>query len=295
MKRIAILATLSMLLSVAGRVQASDDNLFQELVVQQLTAISDSIAKPATEIFSAGATGGWFRSADAHGLLGFDIGIRAMFVRIPDGKSGVFDSAGVSYFPVGLLQGSLGLPMDFEVTLRGFNVNYKDAKIAFFGAGVKKNFNSMIPVPMFPDVAAFLAYEKFRGAYTTFDVNATEFFDLGYDVNAEVDAGDLINSSHFSMGVIVSKKLSLLVFSLQPYIGLSFDHSKMKYKWTVNNTDPAVPNLTTPLEVSSEITANATRLTLGLDVSPFPFIHVFGDYSISKYNQFSAGLAFSFR
>jgi hypothetical protein len=295
MKRIAIIATLALLSASAGLVQASDDNLFQELVVQQLTAISDSIAKPAAEIFSTGATGGWFRSADAHGLLGFDVGIRAMFVRVPDGKSGVFDSAGVSYFPVGLVQASVGLPMDFEVTLRGFHVNYKEAKVSFFGAGVKKNFNSMIPVPMFPDVAAFLAYEKFRAAYTTFDVDATQFFDLGYPVTAEVDAGDLINSSHFSLGVIVSKKLSLLVFSLQPYVGLTWDHSKMKYKWTVNNTDPAVPSLTLPLAVSSEITANATRLTLGLDVSPFPFIHVFGDYSISKYNQYSAGLAFSFR
>ena len=295
MKHIAIIATLTMLLTAAGRVQAEDENLFQELVVQQLTAISDSIAKPVSEIFSSGVTGGWFRSADAHGLLGFDIGIRAMFVRVPDNKSDVFDSAGVSYFPVGLLQASLGLPMDFEFTLRGFNVNYEEAKISFFGAGLKKNFNSMIPVPMFPDVAAFLAYEKFRATYTTFDIDATQFFNLNYPVNAEVDAGDLINSSHFSMGVIVSKKLSLLVFSSQHYLGFSWDHSKMKYKWTVNNTNPAVPNLTLPLAVSSEISTNATRLTLGLDVSPFPFIHVFGDYSISKYNQFSAGLAFSFR
>ena len=107
-------------------------------------------------------------------------------------------------------------------------------------------------------------------------------------------------ASHWSFDLIVSKKLSLLVMSLQPYVGIGFDRSSMDYEWSILSTTPvdisqAPYNVALPMTISGTSTVNSTRFTVGLDISPVPFVHIFGDYNIGKFPQATAGLAISFR
>ena len=58
--------------------------------------------------------------------------------------------------------------------------------------------------------------------------------------------------------------------------------------------DPANPSTTTipvKLELESD---NTMKTTIGLRLSPFPFVKIYGDYNIANYNSLNAGLAIGF-
>ena len=303
MKRIGLVLLGSLLVLAVNQSFAQvTDNPFEEFVRENATELVGSVADPFTKVFSTAVTGGIYRSAATHGLLGFDVGVRGMFVLIPTGKSSVFDTVDVALFPLPVAQASLGLPMDTEVMVRGFAVKYKGTDVSLLGIGLKKNFKPLIPIPMFPDVAAMISYHRFKGSYTTFQLSEVPFADLGLTPpptgwDATFDAGNLMSSTHWSFDLIVSKKFSLVLISFQPYVGLGWDRSSMDYEWTILETQPAIPDslLSLPMIMTGGSDVSSTRLTLGLDVSPFPFVHVFGDYNFGKFPQATAGLAISFR
>jgi len=305
MKKLSPVGGITLALVILSPLQGQSQNLFESLISDNATKLTGVVAEPFTKVFSTGVTGGIYRSADTHGILGFDIGARVMLVMIPSGESSVFDSADVALFPIPVAQASLGLPMSAELMVRGFAVKYKEADISLLGVGLKKNFKPLIPIPMFPDVAAMISYHRFKGTYTTFDATDVQLAGWGVPVepngySATFDAGNLVQSSHWSFDLIVSKKLSLLLISIQPYVGFGVDRSKMDYEWSIVATNPDVSQLplnpvTLPQTISSSFAVTTTRMTLGLDVSPFPFVHVFGDYNFGKFPQATAGLAISFR
>ncbi len=278
------------------------DNLFEEFIRQNLTEITASVADPFAEVFSTGVTGGIYRGADTHKLLGFDIGARGMFVLIPTDESTAFDTADVAFFPIPVAQAAVGLPMDAEIMLRGFAVKYEGVDVSLLGVGLKKNFKPLIPIPMFPDVAAMISYHRFKGGYTNFWLSDVDLAAYGLTpppegFDAEIDAGNLINSTHWSFDVIASKKFSLVLISFQPYIGFGVDKSTMDYDWEIVQYKTPLELEGQPLneKVSGSSSVTTTRLTLGLDISPIPFIHVFADYNIGKFNQATVGAAISFR
>ena len=301
MKHLSLVGTIILALVMLSPGLGQSQNLFESLISDNATELTGVVAEPFTKVFSAGVTGGIYRSADTHGILGFDLGARVMLVMIPSGESSVFDSADVKLFPIPVAQASLGLPMSTELMVRGFAVKYKEADISLLGVGLKKNFKPLIPIPMFPDVAAMISYHRFKGTYTTFDATDVQLAGWGVPVEpngytATFDAGDLIKSSHWSFDLIVSKKLSLLLISIQPYVGFGVDRSKMDYEWAIVSTDPSVESIVDmPQTISSSFSVTTTRLTLGLDISPIPFIHIFADYNIGKFKQATLGAAISFR
>ncbi|MBU1882181.1 hypothetical protein KKA08_09095, partial [bacterium] len=209
---------------------------------------------------SAGVNSGMYYTAKTHSTLGFDIGIRTMMVFIPDGESAILDSADVSLFPVPVIQASVGLLMDIDLTVRGFAIKFDDETISLYGAGLKKNLKPFIPVPQFPSLSAALSYHQFK-------------------------AGDILKSSHFSMSVLASKSFIFVT----PYIGVAYDINSMtfEYDYEAEGLDP--------IPIEQTIKANSARLTLGLTISPFPFVKIFGDYNIGTFNEVTAGLAVSIR
>ncbi|RJP80929.1 MAG: hypothetical protein C4524_02775 [Candidatus Zixiibacteriota bacterium] len=291
----AILLTIAFTIAPA---QADDENPFEALVKDGATTVTDSIFGAFSEIFHTGVTGGQFHTAATHKALGFDLGVRTMLVMIPTGESAAFDTAEISMFPVPVAQASVGLPYELEVMARGFGVKFEDASVSLFGIGVKKNFKSFIPIPMFPDISAMVSYHKFKATYTTFTANDVRMA-LGeqpiQEYDATFDAGNLMNSTHWSIDIIASKRFSFLIMSIQPYLGVGYDASTIKYEWSLTETTPVVPNFALPMVVSGENKASGARLTMGLDFSPFPFVHIFGDYNIGKFNQATVGLAVSVR
>jgi hypothetical protein len=244
---------------LASQVTAGD-NLFDQFQKYAESEI-DQYATPVVEAFGTGISGGLYHTARTHGTLGFDIGVRAMLVLIPEGKGAILDSADIKVFPVPVLQASVGLPIDLEVMARGFSIKFQDQTISLFGAGVKKNFSSYIPVPGFPSVSAMVAYHHFK-------------------------AGSYLSSSTISFDAIVSKKFLVIA----PYAGFGYDRTSMKVTYTYV---PASPLPEVP--VSHTVKVSTTRFTLGLSITPAPFVNVFADYNFGKFAEVSTGLSIGFR
>ena len=265
MTRNSIIVLLVVAAFFVSGVMAQDGSLFDELEKYAEEEI-DPVATPVVEAFGTAITGGLYHTARTHGMLGFDIGFRAMMVLIPEGESDILDSADVKFFPVPVIQASVGLPMDFEVMLRGFSVKFEDETISLFGVGVKKNFKSYIPVPGFPDVSAMIAYHSFK-------------------------AGDYLSSTHLSFDVMVSKKFLLIT----PYAGFGYDKTSMDVEYTYVYDNPLPPPAQLEVPVSHTIDVSTGRFTMGLNITPFPFVNIFADYNIGKFSEITAGLAISFR
>lgn len=259
MQRITSLTLLILLVFTVSQAIAQG-NFYDEFKNYAEDEIQDT-GKPIVEAFGMGVNGGLFHTAKTHHTLGFDVGMRAMMVIIPEGKSDILDSADVSFFPVPVMQASVGLPFHAEVMLRGFSVKFEDETISLFGAGVKKNFKHLIPVPGFPDVSAVVAYHRFK-------------------------AGDVITSNHWSFDVIASKGFVIVT----PYVGVGVDANSMTFSYTYD--DPTLPE---EVPIESTIKASSARLTLGINLSPIPFVKLFADYNIGKFSEVTAGLAVSFR
>jgi len=155
MKGYKLIAAAIILLFVVSQAMAQDNNLFDQ-IKETAEAEAEDMLSPVVQAFGIGVTGGLSNTAKTHGVLGFDVGIRTMMVTVSDGE-GVLDSADVSMLPVPVAQASVGLPMDFEVMVRGFSITVEDETISLFGIGVKKNFKHLIPVPAFPDVSAMIS------------------------------------------------------------------------------------------------------------------------------------------
>jgi hypothetical protein len=266
MKRFAIIVLFVFTVFLATQVMAQDDNNFYDQFQQYAGDQIDAIAKPIVEAFGTGIGGGLYNTASTHGLLGFDLGFRAMMVMIPEGKSAIFDSSDVKFFPVPVAQASVGLPMGFEVMARGFSAKFQDGTISLFGGGVKKNFNSYIPVPGLPDISAMIAYHTFK-------------------------AGDILSSNTLSMDVLVSKKFLIIT----PYGGFGFDRTSMDIKYTYIHANPVPPPTNLETQVKHNIKVSTGRFTVGLNITPFPFVKIFADYNLGKFSQATAGLAISFR
>jgi len=293
---LALFMALSLGYSLAMAQGNYGDNLFEEFIRQNLTEITASVADPFAEVFSTGVTGGIYRGADTHKLLGFDIGARGMFVFIPTDKSTAFDTADVAVFPIPVAQAAVGLPMDAEIMLRGFAYKREGVDLSLLGVGLKKNFKPLIPIPMFPDVAVMISYHRFKGGYTTFSLEDVVIEGVTIP-RMDIDGGNLLESKHWSFDLVASKKFSLLVISIQPYVGFGFDRSTVDYEWTLVDADwgTGTELITLPMTISGSSSVTTTRLTLGLDISPIPFIHVFADYNIGKFKQATLGAAISFR
>jgi len=266
MKSIAIIALFVFAAFSVIPVMAQDSgNLYDEFQNYAESEL-DRVATPIVEAFGTAVGGGLYNTAGTHGTLGFDLGIRAMMVMIPEGKSAILDSAELKFFPVPVAQASVGLPMGFEVMARGFSVDLEDGTISLFGGGIKKSFSEYIPVPGFPDVSAMIAYHSFK-------------------------AGDVLSSSTLSFDVLVSKKFLVIT----PYGGFGFDKTSMKIEYTYIFDDPGPPPIHTEVPLEHTIDVSTGRFTVGLNITPIPFIKIFADYNFGKFSQATAGLSVNFR
>ena len=238
---------------------AKSTDLFQTIQQQALETRCDCKPNPLSKFSGRWLVVGLFHTASTHGVLGFDIGIQATSAIIPEGKSRLLDSAKVSIVPLPVVQANLGLPMQFEVMVRGVGYKYQGQTLSLFGVGLKNDISNLIPIPGFPHIGVMGTYHSFKG-------------------------GDILTASVASFLIMASK--SFLV--IEPYAGFGFDRTAMKFKYTYTGTTPNVA-------IDEKFTQSTSRLTLGVALSPFPLVKVHAEYNMSKFNSFTAGLAVSFR
>jgi hypothetical protein len=256
MKRLALILVLVSV--VVGNQRATAQDLFQIIQQQALDSLRAN-SKPVVQVFGEVGGGGLYHSASTHGILGFDVGVQGMMAFVPSGKSQIMDQAGISRVPLPVVQGNLGLPMDFGVMIRGISYKYQGQTLSLFGVGLKKDFSPLIPIPMFPHIGAMVAYHSFKG-------------------------GDILSANVVSLDLMASE--SFLV--VEPYIGVGFDRTSIKFTYTYTNSGTSIP-------IDEKFAESTTRLTLGLKFSPLPLVQAFADYNVGKFNSVTAGLAVSFR
>ncbi|MGB2579877.1 hypothetical protein AAIR98_001796 [Elusimicrobium simillimum] len=90
---------------------------------------------------------------------------------------------------------------------------------------------------------------------------------------------DYYSADHFSASVSASVK----VLILEPYVGVGYDYTDLEVKSTGTSFD------------GKSYDHDGTRFTAGLNVTPFPFLYVFGSYtqaSSTKIYQAGVGARF---
>lgn len=253
-------------------------------------------ARPLVTTFTSGMSAGAFNTADVPRFFGFSIGVKAMFVFIPDDQKSftpnlpegyVIDKdaptiygqkTGVTYlgggsnppivYPGGITEPT-SIPIAFpqvtlslygtELLLRYVPLTIEDEDFTLFGAGLKHSVSQYIP--LFPiDVAVQVLYNK-------------------------LELSDIVDASHMAYGLIVSKSFALLtVYGGVQYETSSFDFS---YEYTNENSGES-------RDIKVEIEGdNDMRGVLGLAFK-LPFLVINADYSLGAQNVLSTGISLQF-
>jgi hypothetical protein len=254
-----LLITLLIISTAAVAFAGSIEDELKQLAEDQLV----EEATPIVEAFHSLINQSLYHNAAAHGLPGFDIGVKAMYLQIPDDKqTGLLETADVAVLALPVLQGSIGLLHGFQVTGRFFTADLGDAgKLTLYGGGARFELNEIVDIPLVaPKVAVQYFYNHFA-------------------------LGDVATSGSSSFDLIVSKKL----FVIEPYAGVGFSTTTMAF-------DYSLEDLPVPVDITADIETNSTRMAFGLNWIPLPLVRFNVEYSLlSGYTpQASAGLIISF-
>ncbi|HEX3072951.1 MAG TPA: DUF6588 family protein [Ignavibacteriales bacterium] len=285
MNKITIVIFTVLLFTSAVNAQLEDRlNILDESEVK-------NFARPLVTSFTSGMSAGAFNTAAVPKYFGFSIGVRAMYIFIPDDQRSFTPNlpdgylvdkdaptiygpeTGVTYIGGGsnppiVYPGGLDLkafPIAFpQVTLSFFSTELlfryvplplDDEDLTLLGLGLKHDVGQYIPLlPL--DLAVQVLYNK-------------------------LEVSDIVDATHMAYGLIASKSFALLtVYGGIQYETSSFDFS---YEFTEENR-----NINVEIEGDNDV-----RGVLGLALN-FPFIVINADYSLGAQNVLSTGLSLQF-
>jgi len=174
----------------------------------------------------------------------------------------------VSMLPLGAPQFSIGTVYGTSASFRFLpSVEIQDlGKFSYFGFGLQHNPSMFIPVPLPLDVSAAFFTQTLK-------------------------VGDIFKASATTFGIYGSKTLGWGALSLTPYAGFSLESSSVDVAYDVQYATP-VPGVTSTSRISfSAKGENSSRLTIGASLKLL-LLNLSVDYSVAKYNAFSAGINF---
>lgn len=285
MNKITIVIFTVLLFTSAVNAQLEDRlNILDESEVK-------NFARPLVTTFTSGMSAGAFNTAAVPKYFGFSIGVRAMYIFIPDDQRSftpnlpdgylvdkdaptIYGSeTGVTYIgggsnppivypggldekavPIAFPQATISL-FGTELLVRYVPLTIDDEDFTLLGLGLKHNIGQYIPLlPL--DLAVQILYNK-------------------------LELSDIVDATHMAYGLIASKSLALLtVYGGIQYETSSFDFS---YEFTEENR-----NINVEIEGDNDV-----RGVLGLALN-FPFIVINADYSLGAQNVLSTGLSLQF-
>jgi len=161
--------------------------------------------------------------------------------------------------PMFIPQASVGLPMDIEITLRGFpNLDLGNAgELSFYGFGGKIGLNQFIPIPLFPVALS-----------------------AGYYVTG-LKLGDVIESNHSIMTLQASKSIPFITV----YGGIGIENSSMD----VTYEHPDLGKIEFSLDGKNKFrTIAGVRLKLAL-------LSINADYNVGEYKALNIGVGLTLR
>ncbi|MGJ8745946.1 DUF6588 family protein [Polaribacter sp.] len=198
---------------------------------------------------------------------------------------GVKEDLPISAVPTPAIQVSVGLPANFEASLRLVpSVESEDVTANLIGLGIKKEITNLFgPMDKLPLHVAVLA------AYTSMNI------DYALQNNSSIPGTN--QAAEFKLNSFTFQALGSLNFPIiNIYGGLGYSTGSSKlnmlgtydlqYNGGFNKsiTDP----INTKFKVNNVTTTIGARLSLG-------FFKIFGSYTFQEYNTLNAGIAFSFR
>ena len=168
--------------------------------------------------------------------------------------------------PLAMPQVSVGLPWKSEVLLRMMPTYKSDdfGDINFFGLGLKHSVSQYIPMcPV--DICAQYVFQS-------------------------LTVGDLLESKHTAFNIHASKKFSLILFSITPYVGMGIESSNLKVDYTIEGTGTYMDGRAVNFDLDGD---NGFRGRVGFSTRILLF-KLYADYSfIGDYGGYSAGFMIS--
>jgi hypothetical protein len=197
---------------------------------------------------------------------------------------GIKENLPLSAVPTPAVQVSLGLPADFEISLRLVpKVGSDDVKGSLFGVGLKKEITDWFgPIGKTPLHVSLLA------AYTSMT--------LDYNIQSNQDISVQDGLAEFKLNSYTVQAIASLNFPIiNVYGGIGYGAGtstlKMLGDYTLNYGPISKP-ISDP--INSEFSAGSFRTTIGTRLS-LGFFKIFGSFTLQEYNTANLGIAISLR
>lgn len=209
-------------------------------------------------------------SVDEAGIKGYakDVGLMLGMTDFHNGKSVSFPGADIGVVANFVLPNSdnkveKAADKDYMVT----GMLFAETKIPFLGFSVAARGTA---IDSFETIGGGVKYTIIGGSLIP-DISAAAFYDR-------------VNTDHYSADhVSVSVAGSWKVLILEPYIVFGYDKTDMDVKLT-------------GAYKGADFKTDGGRMTLGLNVTPFPFVYIYGAYTVanSKSQGVQAGIGVHF-
>jgi len=178
-----------------------------------------------------------------------------------EGKNGYPDGADLPFIPIPNVTATVGLPKKTEFMIRwlpkvdlGEAVGYVD----IWGVGLKHSIDQYLPLSDVLPINIAL-----QGTYQSLTV------------------GDIVKIKTQAYYAIADVSIPIV----SPYVGVGYEMANLKVDYTPKIEGYEGPKVKIDLDA-----ANKMKMTIGLKLKPFPFVQLYGDYSISESNSINAGL-----
>ncbi|MDZ7336906.1 MAG: hypothetical protein ONB30_00040 [candidate division KSB1 bacterium] len=210
------------------------------------------------ELFSSLSAGGTFHTADLHGILGLDVGLRGVAVFVPDEykalRQGPFEN--VDFVGLPYVHASVGLPFRLEAMGRFFHYPLGEEPtrggVTLAGVGLKYG---LLQGPLLPKVALMVAYHAFF-------------------VPEEYSFGTV---STLSLKAVISKGVPFITF----YSGVGVDRTSLELDYQGVTGSYASTNL---------------HGNVGVTIRPLPLVYANIDYMFAEeFAGFNVGVGVTIR
>jgi len=196
----------------------------------------------------------------------------------------------IAGFPVPTFHVGIGLVKNTDLKIRFMpSIETDDLSFNMFGVGVLHDIKQWIPglklVPV--EIAAFIGHTSLKAEY---DINENSTDSNGYEYAANGTAE--FKASSTLIQVMGSKKF--LIFT--PYVGLGYNIASSSFKVNgefVYSDGISTETIQDPIDLSFD-GGSSPRITIGTQIKLL-ILTVHADYSIQKYNTFTAGVGLSIR
>ncbi len=256
MKSILFSLMLLPLLSTGLQAATSFDDLLDEVIVNT-NAELETYVQPLADALAQGASTATFHSAGSKGLLGLDLGVKLQTLSFGSGdQEGILDQSEANAAVLPVLFVNKGLVAGWMVGVRGMSLKLSDevGTLTLLGGAVRWEVNELFDIPLvMPRIGLQANYNR-------------------------LSVGEYLQTDALSFDLLVSKQLLIL----GPYAGYSYG------KATTNLDFTSRSNLPVDMDLDSDI----SRLTLGLNITPFPLLRINAEYSMGTYDTYTVGLLF---